>query len=1081
MQLRRQAPVTLTTLNDDCLLLICAQVPIREQFTLMQLGGRLRQLVLQIWRRKYADEFDWQLSPQLKWLSANEQSQLLGHMAGITKALLHLDASAEGLQTWLTEEGNRQRLTNLQRISFTDCNSRLLQQLSGIVGCHSLVQLQLGTCVDVTAVDLVTLFGQPRQLKVFELLPGGRWHNSSCICSGDVSVLANIEYCHTLHCLKLPSCALRAAAVRIARLPQLRQLTGFLCCSRDIDDDKGKEANAAATISACLTALNACQIVALNLQCQLDGSLLRMLQGHSRELQLRRFAWHSQLMVHYDATDGSIKWMPQQPQVARDILHFIVSQAASLHELDFTRNVHATPTFLAQLDEYFFLNGSHQLGQPRQLAVWHDGCPSPNPSPSFRPQVSEEKENQHTNVNSNDLAFVDFELKQCINSVVVPDALLIALNRYLDDQQDRNAAATRQVQVRAEGDSGKALCNCDSTMRSNSIKGAAAEQTLGAIPKSTLAPQQLVSQGNSRDIRQQHTHQQVWNSTELSPKTFDTQFIARRRSRSAPTEGFRDCQRGADKFCRTPQPNPHNFMGLQPSESSKLRKVQATESNQRPQPKVLRCSNCCGSGPNNNNSFQMGNMSLEPSGHMDGSSRPGMNYDQWYQQQHQQQRPQQQYQQQQQYQPQQPQQQHWQQSSGCLRNEASFDDFEPVVNSTMIDQDYQGNAGHSRQCSPQQQQHQQFQSQASYRSQYGQNQSQAYGACCMPQQPPMSATSQGQYSSQQRVQYPPDLDNSYNEASYVVLPQNPQGMQKSTSVSFRDDQLMSTRQTARTTAAYPPGSGYQSNSSMNQGPHYQETTVNNSGFNQSNLSQTINLTKSNTSCQDTTNPDKPNRPITPINYMTHEELYVHRAQAVFFENLVMDRTCPGVIQDSLDGRDNFNEYAFQIAFGDKVPNEPHPIDPMTMLEAIKMRIDYEREEIHKKCPTVRDESDRSSRRNKNKNSRLDNSRDRSRRSAERDKDSYYYKSKEAKKRRGSTTELTAQELMSEDIDRHFSTKNKSEVNDSILAFLKAENDYSTTPGHSSKNFSANVNSHESNFLGLPIKMRIYNATTWPTD
>ncbi|XP_034483154.1 uncharacterized protein LOC117788480 [Drosophila innubila] len=405
MQPRRQAPVTLTTLNDDCLLLICGQIPIRDQFMLLQLGGRLRQLVLHVWRRKYADEFDWQLAPQLKFLNANEQCQLLGHMARMTRALLNLDASEEALLTWLTEEAKWQRLTDMQRISFTKCNSRLLQQLSGV--CHSIVHLQLGACQDVTPADLVTLFGQLTHLRVFELLPGGR--NSGCICNRDVSVLAKIEYCQTLHSLKLPSCALRAAAVQIARLPQLRQLTGFLCCSRDMDDDKGKEANAGAvataTISACLTALIACQIVALNLQCQLDGSLLRMLQGHVGVLQLHRFAWHSQLMVHYDATDGSIKWLPQQPQVARDILHFIVSQAASLHELDFTRNVHATPTFLAQLDEYFLFSGSGKLGQASQVAVWHDGCP--------RPRVS--KENQHTNVNSNDLAFVDFELKHLAN------------------------------------------------------------------------------------------------------------------------------------------------------------------------------------------------------------------------------------------------------------------------------------------------------------------------------------------------------------------------------------------------------------------------------------------------------------------------------------------------------------------------------------------------------------------------------------------------------------------------------------------------------------------------------------------
>jgi len=160
--------------------------------------------------------------------------------------------------------------------------------------------------------------------------------------------------------------------------------------------------------------------------------------------------------------------------------------------------------------------------------------------------------------------------------------------------------------------------------------------------------------------------------------------------------------------------------------------------------------------------------------------------------------------------------------------------------------------------------------------------------------------------------------------------------------------------------------------------------------------------------------------------------------------LVLDNNCPGIIQQSLNGRENFNQLAFKIAFGDKIPNEPHPIDPMTMLEAIKRRIDYEREEIHKKCPIPKDESEHSSSRH---NSR-DSNRARSTTSIERDKDFYYYKNKDATKRKRSQAETTAQELRRENIDRHFSTKNKTDVNDSIYAFLKAENGYSTSSGHS---------------------------------
>ncbi|KAH8371701.1 hypothetical protein KR093_008552, partial [Drosophila rubida] len=443
-----EAPTTttLTTLNDDCLLLICAQIPIRDQFVLLQLGGRFQQLVLHIWQRKYADEFDWQLEPQLKCLSASEQSQLLTHLAGMTRALLNLDASADGLQQWLTYSGagGRHKLSDIRRISFTQCNATLLRQLPLVVAGHSIVQLQLGACVGVRPADLVALFAQLRQLRMFELLPGGR--NSGCLCSttttrtaaGGAGVLADVAYCQTLRCLKLPSCAVRAAATEIARLPQLRQLTGFLCCSRDIaDDDKGKPnagavvgaAVATATISACLAALlpdsaddddndnendavaATCQIVALNLQCQLDGSLLRLLQGHLRVLRVQRFAWHSQLMVHYDATDGSIKWLPQQPQVARALLHFIVSQAASLHELDFTRNVHATPTFLAQLDEQL-LHQHHSL-VGRQVAVWHDGCPRPQMSNEQHAAIANCRGNRECN--NSDLAFVHFELQHLAN------------------------------------------------------------------------------------------------------------------------------------------------------------------------------------------------------------------------------------------------------------------------------------------------------------------------------------------------------------------------------------------------------------------------------------------------------------------------------------------------------------------------------------------------------------------------------------------------------------------------------------------------------------------------------------------
>lgn len=381
---------------------------------MLQLGGRLRPLVLRIWQRKYANEFDWQQEPQLEGLRVSEQSQLLGHMARLTRALLNLNVWQDELPDWLQSKRKcvRKRkqqekqicLPDIQRLSFGACHSvRLLRQLPQL--CRNLTQLQLSACVGVGPADIGLLLGQLTRLSYFELLPGS-------ICGATATAaLADIEYCQTLQTLKIPACALRAASKEIAQLPQLRQLTGFLCCSSDIDNADKEKANAGAlateTVSACLTALGkggaggaggvrgvggvACQIVALRLQCQLDASLPRLLAGHLSVVQLQRFAWHSQLMVHYDATDGSIKWLPQALQVPRALLRFIVGQSASLRELDFTHNVHATPTFLTQLAE--------QMGG--NVAVWHDGCPKAR---------MRTKETDMDN-NKKDLAFVEFAIE----------------------------------------------------------------------------------------------------------------------------------------------------------------------------------------------------------------------------------------------------------------------------------------------------------------------------------------------------------------------------------------------------------------------------------------------------------------------------------------------------------------------------------------------------------------------------------------------------------------------------------------------------------------------------------------------
>ncbi|XP_068150542.1 uncharacterized protein [Drosophila tropicalis] len=410
----------LTMLNDDCLLLICGELSIRDQFVLLQLEDeRLGHLILDIWKRKYGKQFDWHHyheEEQLKLLSAREQSQLLDHMANRTQALLNLHGSySEVCLDWLSRiRGNRQCLPRMVKMSFRECNSLLLRHLPEI--CINIVHLQLGWGVGLKPADLGILFAQLKHLTVFEL------HNS----------WTNIKYGQTLQTLKLPACIVRATAMEIHQLPQLRQLTGFLCCcsastesatpsaTLPADDKANAAGNEAATdiISACLQALHGCQIVGLHLQCQLDASLPRLLLSGAQTgaVRLHRLAWHSQLTVHYDAMDGSIKWLPQQPQVAHALLPFIASQATSLHELDFTRNIHATPTFLTKLAKLLPRYRSPALDDDDD----DDDASTPSPSSSFTPisvwhdncsRVSTATDATETN----DLAFVDLELQRLLN------------------------------------------------------------------------------------------------------------------------------------------------------------------------------------------------------------------------------------------------------------------------------------------------------------------------------------------------------------------------------------------------------------------------------------------------------------------------------------------------------------------------------------------------------------------------------------------------------------------------------------------------------------------------------------------
>ncbi|XP_065361088.1 uncharacterized protein LOC135954783 isoform X2 [Calliphora vicina] len=70
------------------------------------------------------------------------------------------------------------------------------------------------------------------------------------------------------------------------------------------------------------------------------------------------------------------------------------------------------------------------------------------------------------------------------------------------------------------------------------------------------------------------------------------------------------------------------------------------------------------------------------------------------------------------------------------------------------------------------------------------------------------------------------------------------------------------------------------------------------------------------------------------------------------ENLVNDTYCPGIIQETIDGRENFNNYSFNISLKQDSKDAScceasATEDPMTLLEAFSIRIEKERAEIAK--------------------------------------------------------------------------------------------------------------------------------------
>jgi len=132
-----------------------------------------------------------------------------------------------------------------------------------------------------------------------------------------------------------------------------------------------------------------------------------------------------------------------------------------------------------------------------------------------------------------------------------------------------------------------------------------------------------------------------------------------------------------------------------------------------------------------------------------------------------------------------------------------------------------------------------------------------------------------------------------------------------------------------------------------------------------------------------------------------------------------------------------------------------------MIEAIKLRIDYERKEIRK-------EKDNAGERNRD----LKN------------------QTRDGKSRR-------SRPITNEDIENHFDDKNNSEVNEGVAAFLKAETEYRNTNLGSVSNFNdltiiklfiiflqgsafdAHINGIDSNLFDDKIKISSYTASTTP--
>ncbi|ALC42890.1 maker632 [Drosophila busckii] len=546
------------------------------------------------------------------------------------------------------------------------------------------------------------------------------------------------------------------------------------------------------------------------------------------------------------------------------------------------------------------------------------------------------------------------------------------------------------------------------------------------------------------------------------------------RSKSAPSKPTRDCQRGIDNFCPTQQPNPHNIIGLQPSRPPQSKACKGNAAPALHSTQTAADSSC---GAPLNPLYIREAPQQKPNCCRAARAEQTKNYAQY--------EPcgssnanQSSYMQRMQQQQQQEQQCQGPEISWFGKNQ-TMQDFEPAARSTMIDPGYQRSrpqqaaSKSSACCAP------------AYKA------PKAAPSCCMTQTeinytpcPKVNAASQATFiDHDQSMMPPPAASNSCRS--------NQSSLYCSNATQRTQAQCCNISMGANTPA---PACG---------------TRLDTSNNTQSCFASLYNKKPPSSEC------DNQNDSLTP------EDRFIQRTRALFFDQLVQDHYCPGVIQATLNGDDDFNEYAFQIAFAGVVPDKPEPIDPMTMLEAIKQRIDHERNKILDNCaqvapappppppqPQRRDQEQQRreqqqqrreqqrQRREQEQQRRAMTAKESSKEKSKRDNTSenteYYFSSTPSKSKSRKKNETFyvsnneqprstsgAANYSCRDMDDYFDSKPNTEVNEAVHAFLKAEQGYRYEKMRNSRPFTADIIDHESDFFGIPIKMNIYSGTTNP--